>query len=222
MTLRRPIATTFAFLFALMGCAHAGVNDVADAPFLSPEDYLARHAYKSVPRECPAGSPATTAPVSASGVLSDTVLTSRMDPRPAWAWVAHHLPGGWAGGPIFRGDGRPLAFLLKQPALRDTFLVALRKLSQTNLMVDRLGDAEALPVRWSYAELYDWSEYLKRELGGPYHIWGWNVMEIANRILIEMDSPYREDATRLEARLLALGIPCGLVVYHVGPAPRAT
>jgi hypothetical protein len=70
-------------------------------------------------------------------------------------------------------------------------------------------------VRWDYAELYDWMQYLlgsTRDLNGVL-ITGWGIDPLAGRIAVGVEKP--EMLPIMESWLVSKGVPCRLVMLRV-------
>jgi hypothetical protein len=69
-------------------------------------------------------------------------------------------------------------------------------------------------VRWDYAELYDWQQYLLasiRDLNGVV-LTAWGIDALAGRISFAVETP--EMLPRMQSWLVSKAIPCRLVILR--------
>jgi hypothetical protein len=77
-------------------------------------------------------------------------------------------------------------------------------------------------VRWDYAELYDWMQYLlasTRDLNAVL-VTGWAIDALAGRISFAVETP--EMLPRMLSWLVSKGVPCRLVILRVMGPVRLT
>src|SRR5712672_219387 len=114
---------------------------------------------------------------------SDTVSApTKYDPERMSVWVARRVPGGWSFGPMVDEIHNITRLWMREPDRKREALAVLDTILPPNLtryMRDSLSYglfARTYPdsvlvgrVRWDYAELYDWRQYLlasARDLNG--------------------------------------------------------
>jgi hypothetical protein len=129
------------------------------------------------------------------------------------AWLARHVPGGWAYGPSFNSNHATL--WLRDPTQKHAAMAALDSLAPPNQLfaATHADSIVALPVRWDYAELYDWMEVLKtgHTIATGMNMWG---IDAANdRIVFGIET--RETLDAMVKWLIDKGIPCRLVVVEI-------
>jgi hypothetical protein len=77
-------------------------------------------------------------------------------------------------------------------------------------------------VRWDYAELYDWMQYLPtstRDLNGVL-VTAWGIDPLAGQIFFGVETP--QMLPRMQSWLVSKGIPCRLVILRVIGQVRLT
>lgn len=165
------------------------------------------------------------APIRASDTL--TVDPTLYRGHIGWVAVSRALPGGFAGFSSDSKTGGLLIRLVDTTAI-DTVRKALAPLiadkppyRSQSIRPDQLAIARAQHVRWSIAELYDWTDYLMRSVpwraDGRLLISGMGVNDRLNTVVIgAVDSTAHE---RVRLLLADLGLPCQLVATEVtGPS----
>ena len=130
-------------------------------------------------------------------------------PDDRWANIASTVPGGFAG--IYLDEGKPI-LALTQPEREAEAKAALATLMP---WFDIAG-ATVRPARWTFAQLFDWYEYLA-SVPKPGLVSA-DKDELLNRVNYGV-----RDATSLLAlarTLQQLGIPCDLVVIRIEEPAR--
>ena len=196
------------------GCRHRVV----------PEPYRDRTIW-FIPAAGCAASPDTNPrwlpPTRASDTLSLAYATRDPIPPRVHAWLARRVPGGYGGGPYAPGDGGPsFLFLRDTSRLRGALgaLDSLRPPRDPSFFEPRHDSVVATPVRWDFAEYYDWLTYLESNFEHPRQsgIEGWGIDQFRQRLIFALDS-----ASRIPAFLQwlqRLNVPCYLVKFEVsGP-----
>lgn len=206
----------FQILALLAICAACGHTA---APELSTlDDWLAGGNWADVGRACAADAPVVLAPVAASGPFASEPLPRDADLNVLSAWLARRLPGGWGGGVFFRHPDRDPAMYLKRPAERDSLFAALSRVPEGQQYVGLVRNATIITARWDFAELYDWSVYLRQHLSWTdLAIVAWDINEAGNRLEISINEKRPQAVRLLEARLRELNVPCFLVRYRLEP-----
>jgi hypothetical protein len=160
---------------------------------------------------------------------SDTVSApTRYDSQRISVWVARQVPGGWSFGPMVDSIRNITRLWMRDPALKREALAVLDTILPPNLtryMRDSLTFplyARTYPdsvlvgrVRWDYAELYDWMQFL---LGPPREdngvlVTAWGIDALAGRIFFAVETP--EMLPKMQSWLVSKGVPCRLVVLRV-------
>jgi hypothetical protein len=160
---------------------------------------------------------------------SDTVSTpTKYDSERMSVWVARHVPGGWSFGPMVDSIHNVTRLWMRDPARKREALAVLDTILPPNLtryMQDSLSYplfSRTYPdtvlvgrVRWDYAELYDWIQYLlasTRDLNGVL-VTAWGIDPLAGRISFAVETP--EMLPRMQSWLVSKGVPCRLVILRV-------
>jgi hypothetical protein len=126
-----------------------------------------------------------------------------MVPDDQWADLATTVPGGFAGVFYVRGE---LMLALTRPNE-----AAAAKAALAGKLSVPVEGAEIRPVRWDFAQLVDWSNYIVPRLHFPIVLLDRD--EVLNRIRISGSSVQARD--RIVDELRALRLPCDLVVVNV-------
>ena len=196
---------------------------VACAPAVAPEqwtldDWLAQGKWADVGRACAGDAPVALAPEAASLPFATEPLPRNADLNVLSAWLARRLPGGWGGGVFYRRADADPAMYLKRPAERDSLFAALSRVPEGQQYVGLVRNAAIMTARWDFAELYDWSAYLRQHLSWTeLAIIAWDINEAGNRLEISINEKRSEVVPLLEARLRELNVPCFLVRYRLEP-----
>jgi hypothetical protein len=153
--------------------------------------------------------------------VSDTITRSgaNKDLQERTAWLARRVPGGLAFGPVFDESHRPI-IRLTDPTQKLAALGTLDSLDPPRGR-SRLANADpilAVRVRWDFAELYDWMQYLQSRFGegGRVPINGYGIDTQNDRIAFGVET--RESLPAVVNWLVDKGVPCRLVAIRVtGP-----
>jgi hypothetical protein len=195
---------------ALSGCGHHHVNPTA-------LPYVDRAIWVEPTSDCSESSPKALPKFRASDTLSGNTRIS--DPQAHSAWLARRVPGGVAFGHTFDDNHRPIV-RLTDPTKKHAALIALDSLGASTGRSYAVGadSVVAVRVRWDFAELYDWMQYLMTEMSAARGL-GINSGAIDTRNdRIEFGVVKRESLTSVVNWLIEQGIPCGLVAVRVtGP-----
>jgi hypothetical protein len=153
--------------------------------------------------------------------ISDTLTRGGVnkDTQERSAWFARRVPGGLAFGRAFDDNHRPI-IRLTDPAQKLAALATLDSLAP-NTGRPRVMSADsitAVRVRWDFAELYDWMQYLQAAFSEgrtiPVNSGG---IDTGNDRL-EFGVERRESLPVLVSWLIEKGVPCRLVAVRVtGP-----
>jgi hypothetical protein len=135
-----------------------------------------------------------------------------------WADLARRTPGGFAGvmydTPVASagrgGQGRPI-LMLTDPARAAEARVALAP----HLAGFDVANAEVRAVRWNFAQLYDWYQYVNQTAWQERGITMSDIDEAANRLVYGAADEAARD--RLAQRLAALPLPCDLALVKIVP-----
>ena len=165
--------------------------------------------------DCSATSPRFLPPVRASDTVS---APTAYDPERLSAWLARRVPGGWAFGTMVDSLHNVGILWLREPTRKKDALAALDTLlppNYPNFSRTHPDSVEAHKVRWDYAELYDWMNYLQssmRDLKGV-EITGWSTDALGNRLVFGIEK--REMLPTMVSWLVGKHIPCRLVTLLV-------
>jgi len=195
---------------ALLSCGHHHVNRPAEA-------YVDRAIWVEPTSGCSDTSPKSLPKLRVSDTL--TRGGANKDLQEYTAWLARRVPGGLAFGPAVDANHRPI-IRLTDPTLKFAALATLDSLAPPRGL-PRIANADsvrAVKVRWDFAELYDWLQYLQTgSFGGrriPVTIMGVNT----HNDRIEFGVETRESLPVLVSWLIEKGVPCRLVAVRVsGP-----
>jgi hypothetical protein len=154
---------------------------------------------------------------------SDTLAreTRNHDPQAYTAWLARRVPGGLAFGPAFDENHRPI-IRLTDPAEKLAALATLDTLAPSTGQPRAMSadSIVAVRVRWDFAELYDWMQYLMNGLSETRGI-GVNGAGIdTENDRIDFSVEKRESVAGLVSWLIEKGIPCRLVAIRVSGPTR--
>jgi hypothetical protein len=143
--------------------------------------------------------PATSLPDSLARLLPPR--TGHMIPDDGWADLALTVPGGFAGVVYDPATQRPILMLT------DTTRASAAKVALAGTTLP-LQQATVRQVRWNFAQLVDWFNYIIPRVGEPISVA--DKDEAINRIHLYASSAEARD--RLVAALEKLPLPCDLVV----------
>ena len=188
-------------------CAH---HKVPEAARLGP-DYI----WVDPTPTCNETSPRFLPLVRASDTVS---LPTKYDPEQLSVWLARRVPGGWSFGTMVDSLHNIGLLWLREPNQKKEALSALDTLlppNYPNFSRTHPDSVKVHSVRWDYAELYDWMQYLQnsmRDLQGV-EITGWSTDALGNRLLFGIEK--REMLPAMVTWLLSKNIPCRLVTLSV-------
>ena len=195
---------------AFSSCGHHHINPPA-------EPYVDRATWVDPTSGCSDASP-TTLPTFR---VSDTLTRggTNKDPQERSAWFARRVPGGLAFGRAFDDNHRAI-IRLTDPTQKLAALATLDSLAPTSGR-PRVMSADcvtAVRVRWDFAELYDWMQYLQSAFSEGPRI-GVNSGGIdTHNDRIEFGVERRESLPMLVSWLIEKGVPCRLIAVRVnGP-----
>ena len=125
------------------------------------------------------------------------------------ASFSRELPGGYAG--FWLVDGAPV-FAMVDPTHAEVVRAALN---------ERLGgsgyslspESPVIQVRWSFAQLWEWNEYLESVIVSPEAFVFVDLDEMRNRIVVGLTSHAARE--ELAARLYARDVPCQLILLEL-------
>jgi hypothetical protein len=162
--------------------------------------------WANVGRKCSDDAPAFGIPDAARADLP-SAADSAFSQNARWARLARSVPGGWAGYAL--EEGVPTIHLV-DPSRR---LEAVRAINQLGGVDGRkLGDdVRVRSARWSFAQLYDWSQLLTAKLDGA-GIQSVGIDVTGNRIIYGVASA--DEGSKFENRLSSLDVPCFLVAVR--------
>jgi hypothetical protein len=154
--------------------------------------------------------------------VSDTVSDprGRYDSQQVSVWLARRVPGGWTFGPMVDSIQHRTLLWMRDTSAKRAALAALDTLAPHGPLfvaaypVNYPDSVLPYQVRWDYAELFDWMEFL----GRPGRAQGVNVTMLAidaleSRLVFGVETP--EMVPIMSRRLVGRGIPCRLVKLEV-------
>lgn len=155
---------------------------------------------------------------------SDTVSAphGRYDSEKVSVWLARRVPGGWSFGPMVDSiRHRTLLWMRDTSAKRGALAVLDTLAPHGPLIAATYPDSIlAYQVRWDYAELYDWMEYLGRPgQAEGVTITAWAIDALGGRLVFAVETP--EMVPIMSRWLVGKGIPCRLVALRVMGQMRA-
>src|SRR6266516_1184594 len=115
--------------------------------------------------DCSATSPRFLPPVRASDTVS--APSANYDPDRLSVWLARRVPGGWSFGTMVDSLHNVGLLWLREPSRKKEALAALDTLlppGYPNFSRTHPDSVEVHRVRWDYAELYDWMNYLQSSM----------------------------------------------------------
>ena len=146
--------------------------------------------------------PASSLPDALAAALPPR--TGNMQPDDQWADLAATIPGGFAGF-FYDGAHRPV-LMLTRPEAADSARHALDNMVPGSFPI---GSAIVERARWDFLQLVNWYNYLSPRVFGDGVLEG-DKDEVLNRIRYGVINSAARD--QLVQRLLALHVPCDLVV----------
>jgi hypothetical protein len=162
--------------------------------------------WANVGRKCSDDAPVFEIPVAARADLP-SAADSALSQNARWARLARGVSSGWAGYAL--EDGVPTIHLV-DPSRR---LEAVRAINQLGGVDGRMlgDDVHVRRARWSFAQLYDWSQLLTAKLDGA-GIQSVGIDVTGNRIIYGVASA--DKGSEFENRLRSLDVPCFLVAVR--------
>jgi hypothetical protein len=132
-----------------------------------------------------------------------------MHPDDQWADIAETIPGGFAG--IIYDQGKP-TILLTHPERASAVKQALA--SRLEFRDFDIENAQVIKVRWDFAQLVDWYNYLMRSgILDSVAMASGDKNEGINRIRFGVET--ESDRRKLVRMLTELGVPCDLITVGV-------
>jgi hypothetical protein len=132
-----------------------------------------------------------------------------MRPDDQWADIAETVPGGFAG--IIYDQGKP-AILLTHPEQASTVKQVLA--SRHEFRNFDIQNAKVIKVRWDFAQLVDWYNYLMRSgVLDRVAMSSGDKNEGINRIRFGVET--ESDRRKLVRMLTDMGVPCDLITVGV-------
>jgi len=153
---------------------------------------------------------------------SDTVSAhhDRSDSEQVSVWLARRVPGGWTFGPMVDSIQHRTLLWMRDTSQKRAALAALDTLAPHGpFSVSRYPTSypdSVLPyqVRWDYAELYDWMEFLGRPgRAQGVNVTMWAIDALQGRLVFGVETP--EMIPIMSRWLVGRGIPCRLVKLEV-------
>jgi hypothetical protein len=157
--------------------------------------------------------------------VSDTVSDPRgkYDSEKVSVWLARRVPGGWTFGPMVDSIQHRTLLWMRDTSAKRAALAALDTLAPHGPLFVATYPATypdsvlAYQVRWDYAELYDWMEFLGRPgRAQGVNVTMWAIDALQGRLVFGVETP--EMVPIMSRWLVGRGIPCRLVKLEVsGP-----
>jgi hypothetical protein len=153
---------------------------------------------------------------------SDAVAAphDRSDSEQVSVWLARRVPGGWTFGPMVDSIQHRTLLWMRDTSQKRAALAALDTLAPHGpFSVSRYPTSypdSVLPyqVRWDYAELYDWMEFLGRpDRAQGVNVTMWAIDAMEGRLVFGVETP--EMVPIMSRWLVGRGIPCRLVKLEV-------
>jgi hypothetical protein len=200
-----------AMLGAAIGCAPRHSRQ-AYASYQDPSVWVSPSA------DCGPTSPRFLPKIRASDAVG--APHDRSDSEQVSVWLARRVPGGWTFGPMVDSIQHRTLLWMRDTSQKRAALAALDTLAPHGpFSVSRYPTTypdSVLPyhVRWDYAELYDWMEFLGRPgqaQGVNVTMWAIDAME--GRLVFGLETP--EMVPLMSRWLVGRGIPCRLVKLEV-------
>ena len=174
--------------------------------------------------DCSPTSPRSLPNIRVSDTVSDP--RGRYDSEKVSVWLARRVPGGWTFGPMVDSIQHRTLLWMRDTSTKRSALAALDTLAPHGPLFLSTYPAtypdSVLPyqVRWDYAELYDWMEFLGRpgQVDGV-NVTGWAIEALEGRLFFGVETP--EMVPIMSRWLVAKGIPCRLVKLGVMGQARA-
>ena len=155
-------------------------------------------------RGCTSGASAQDVSAAARDSLPASLYPGRTTEKDRWAEASRTAPGGF-GGLTAQGTGVMIALV-------DT----TRKVDAANALVaagilqrERAQTASVREVRWTFAQLYDWYQYLNLHVELGKDVTARGIDEGENRIYYSVHG--LKELETLQRTLVRLHVPCFLV-----------
>jgi len=170
--------------------------------------------------DCNAASPRFLPKVRASDSVS--APDGRYDSEKISVWLARRVPGGWSFGPMVDPIRHRTLLWMRDTSAKRAALAVLDTLAPHGPLIAATYPDSILPyqVRWDYAELYDWMEYLGRPgQADGVNVTAWAIDALEGRLFFAVETP--QMVPIMTRWLVGKGIPCRLVVLRVMGQARA-
>jgi hypothetical protein len=174
--------------------------------------------------DCSPTSPRFLPNIRASDTVSDP--RGRYDSEKVSVWLARRVPGGWTFGPMVDSIQHRTLLWMRDTSAKRAALAALDTLAPLGPLFVSTYPATypdsvlAYQVRWDYAELYDWMEFLGRPgQAEGVNVTAWAIDALGGRLFFGVETS--EMMPIMSRWLVGKGIPCRLVVLRVMGQARA-
>ena len=164
--------------------------------------------------DCSSTSPRFLPNIRASDTVSDP--RGRYDSEKVSVWLARRVPGGWSFGPMVDSIRHRTLLWMRDTSAKRAALAVLDTLAPHGPLIAATypDSVLAYQVRWDYAELYDWMEYLGRPgQAEGVTVTAWAIDALGGRLFFAVETP--EMVPIMSRWLVGKGIPCRLVVLRV-------
>jgi hypothetical protein len=154
--------------------------------------------------------------------VSDTVSDprGRNDSQKVSVWLARRVPGGWTFGPMVDSIQHRTLLWMRDTSAKRAALAALDTLAPRGPLfvaaypVTYPDSVLPYQVRWDYAELFDWMEFLGRPgRAQGVNVTMWAIDALEGRLVFGVETP--EMVPIMSRWLVGRGIPCRLVKLEV-------
>ncbi len=169
--------------------------------------------WAALTRPCSADAPAFSVSDSARATLRPSA-DSAINLNARWAGVARRVPGGWGG---FALEDGVLTLYLVDPSRRAAAIAAINEHGVDGRTLS--ADVRVRRVRWDFAQLYDWYQFLTPRIAGRGVVSA-GIDVTGNRLVYGVTT--EADVRQLESRLATLNVPCLLVAMREGERIRLT
>jgi hypothetical protein len=190
----------------------------------TPAPYEDTAVWVNPSADCNATSPRFLPNVRASDTVSGP--DGRYDSQNISVWLARRVPGGWSFGPMVDSIRHRTLLWMRDTSAKRAALAALDTLAPHGPLFVSIYPAtypdSVLPhqVRWDYAELYDWMEFLGRPgQAEGVNVTAWAIDALGGRLFYAVET--LEMVPTMSRWLIGKGIPCRLVVLRVMGQARA-
>jgi phage tail protein X len=202
----RPIVLS-AVLCATMACGQRRSRE-ATAPYQDTSVWVNPSA------DCGPTSPRFLPNVRVSDTVSDP--RGRNDSEKISVWLARRVPGGWTFGPMVDSIQHRTLIWMRDTSVKRAALAALDSLAPHGPFfvaaypVTHPDSVLPYQVRWDYAELFDWMEFLGRPgQAEGVNVTMWAIDALKGRLFFGVETP--EMVPIMSRWLVGRGIPCRLV-----------